>query len=229
MKKLLLLFTLVLSYCSCAPKIALQQAYLLERDIPEPPAENRVDIKTFYGGDAFDFITFQIDIDNRSSDTIALDARDITMYLESSNGYKTSLYPIDKNAFINTLSSDAHYLNREKKADTAANIILSGIGVLGAVLGGGNTAETVIYGTGTAVDIMDRRRGYEEAEMSIEEQIAYHEEYTLDRTTLAPGENASYDIHFSRLMTDGYCELEIFCADNNYLFEYDLEVIETRP
>lgn len=212
---------------SCAPKILVQEAYYLE-DSSEFNSDNRVDIQSYYGGDALDYITFQIDVDNRSSDTISLNQKEIQLLIKDANTPYENLYPIPKDEFIRDLAIQSDELRKEKRASTTANIIFSSLEIIGGIAAGVPATESIIYGTATAADIIDIRRGYEFAEMSIEELIAYHEEYTLDYAVLAPGKSGSYDLHFPRLMLNNDCRFEVYCQDNLYSFEYELRVVETK-
>jgi len=214
---------------ACAPKVIIQQAYSLDTENEtQSNSKNRVDVKTFYGGDAFDFITFQIDIDNRSNDSISLHENDVELVINYLGDKRRVISPIRKNKLITDLEFAEERMDQEKKASTAANGFFLGLGVLAGVLSGANSVENILYTTESAVYLIDERRQYDLAQGSIEDQLAYLEEYTLGSAIVAPGRSASYDVHFDRLMLDTDCELIIYFADTAYSFPYDLVVEEVK-
>ncbi len=222
-KLYLIFFVVLISASSCSRKVLIQEAYYLENESQEL-SKDRVDIKTFFAGDDGVNITFQIDIDNRSESPVVLSERDIQLELKYKGRRRDILTPIRKADLIQNLMYEEERLESEKKADTAANIILSGVGILGGIVAGGSPAETIIYGSGSAADIVTRRNEYNTAQGSIEERIAYIEKYTLDETTIQPGSQATYDIHFDRVMANCFSELVVFYGDADHRSEYELEV-----
>ena len=225
---LLLATTLILS-ASCSRKLLIQEAYAIEasdesrRDL----SNNRVDIRTSFAGDnGYSFITFQIDVDNKSSETIYFDENDVTLII-GRGADKQLLSSIPKREIISMLEYESKNVNLNKKVDTAEGALGSGFELLAGILAG-DIIGGIFYGSLTAADMLTRRNDFKKAERSIEEELAYHEEYTLDEATLAPGESGSYDIHFDRTMQASFAYLEIYCADHNYGFEYQLEVKEIK-
>ena len=103
-----------------------------------------------------------------------------------------------------------------------------GASILAGALSGQGAASSIYYGTGSAVDIIEQRRQYNAAQGTLEEQIAYHEEYTLDKAIIPPGRSGSYDVHFERLMVDSHCELIIYTDTQTAVSEYELVVEEVK-
>jgi len=229
MRLLYVLFGLAL-LTSCGRKIELQEAYQLEDrgDNRNNNPTNDVYITTAYIGDAIDFITFQLDVDNRSDTSIIIDVADIGLLMDLGGTRRRYAKPVYKDDIMRYLTREADGLESERKSENTRTAILGGIDLLGGVLSGASAAETVIYGGVYATDMVDRSSRYKDAQRTVEEQIEYHEEYTLERAILEPGAKASFDIHFESPLVDAPAELEINCTNHTYDFDYQLEVIETR-
>lgn len=224
--RLVILFFLSISLVSCSRKILLQEAYLVEEQRSE--LQPRVDIRSYYAGDAFEYISFQIDVDNRSEDTIYLSEQDIDLKLRLAWDKSRTIRPIRKKDLINSLWSEGKAVKAEKNVSTATNLVLSGVNILGGILAGADGVSTIFYGAGTAVDIIEDRRYFNAVEGTIEEHIDYIDEYTLEEAQILPGRSASYDIHFERLMANSHCELVIDSGTDRYVTVYELAVVEKK-
>jgi len=215
-----------ISMASCSQKILMQEAYPLEDNNSDET--RRVDIKTYYAGDAFQFISFQIDVDNRSGDTIYLSEKDIELKLRLAWDESNTIRPIRKKELIDALWSEGKALRTEKNVSVASNVFVAGVNILAGVLGGADGISTAIYGADSAINIVEQRRYYKAAQGTIEEQIDYIDEYTLEEARILPGRSASYDIHFDRLMVDSHCELVIYSGSERYVTVYELVVAEKK-
>jgi len=204
----LIFFAVLVSTTSCSRKIQVQEAYFLENETAKQN-KDRVDIKTYYVGDDGYNISFQIDINNRSESPVHLSERDIELELNYTGSRKNVMAPIRKADLIIALDQEERRF-------------------LGGILTGAPAVETIVYGSGTAADIVSRRSEYGAAQGSIEEQIQYYEKYTLDEATIEAGGSATFDIHFERVMANCRSELVIFYGDNSYVAEYDLVVEERK-
>lgn len=230
MKLRILIFGLALIFLSsCSRKLLIQEAYAVEEteDSRRHLPNNRVDLTTSFAGDnGYSFITFQIDVDNRSSETIFFDENDVTLMIGRGSD-KQLFYPIPRREVISTLEYESKNVNFNKKADTAEGALGTGFELLAGLLAG-DVVGGIFYGSLTAADMLTRRGEFNKAERSIEQELEYHNEYTLGEVTLGPGESGSYDVHFSRTMRANFAQLEIYCADHNYEFGYQLEVKEIK-
>lgn len=230
MKNFLYLFLAIAILSSCTRKVLLQDAYQLEDrgDHRNNNPENDVNIKTSYAGDALTYITFQVDVVNYSDHTIVLDVNDVAFMMDVGGTRRRQARPIFKEDIIRSLDQESVLLEQERKADMTQNVILSGAGILTGILTGSNPEDLIIDGTLATTDIKDRNRQYRNAGASLEEQIIYHQEYSLDRAEIPPGADASFDVHFDRVLMDASAELEIFCEGHTYDFDYQLAVREER-
>lgn len=227
MKNLLFLFAFIMT-CSACNKVYIQEAYLLEESQRRPLPDNMVDVKTFYGGDAYQYITFQVEIENKTRDTIEISDSDISIKLDKDYRRQVQFYPIPKEDILYNLETTAVQIERERKAQRTGNIIASGANIIGGILLGAGAVESIVFGVNDATIIAEDDRRGKLAKNSIEDQIIYHEEYTLDHGIILPGGFASFDVHFERPMTDGRCEIEVDCADATYRFDYMLEVVKVK-
>jgi len=226
MKKILLLLTIGLAMTSCARKILVQDAYLTESD--RYASDQDVRVQTTFAGDAYSYITFQLDITNNTTDSIRLTERDVELVYKTDRGRNQYLKPIRKTDIIRDLQQIEEQLAVEKKQETITASVLTGVGVLGSVLSGGNVVDNVIFGTASAADIMDVRNRYGLEQGSIEDQIRYHLEYTLENVMIPPLGKASYDVHFERLLVDGPAEMVVYFGGQDHITKYHMEVNQIK-
>ena len=221
-----LLTLLVVS--SCAVKV--QNAYQLEDrgDNRNNNPTNDVYITTAFIGDAIDFITFQVDIDNQSDENVSISTSNVVFLMDLGGTRRRFAQPVFKYDIIRTLTNEKELLESERKMANTTTAVLGGLDVLAGVLTGAGTAESVLRGGDYAVEAVDRSQRYKLAQQSVEEELAYHEEFSLDKANLPPGTKASFDIHFKPPMLDAYGEIEIRCADHIYDFPYQLEVVKEK-
>lgn len=228
MKKQLLSLIILFFLSSCARQIALQEAFLLEDYKNTSSLENRVEVSTLYVGDAIDYITFQVDVVNDSNESIGIDARDIELYYEGSGRRQIAARPMYKDEIIDYLYLEQKNVERNRKSETTQNAIFAGLDILGGIVSGASTAETLLYGGSYAADIVDRSNRLKDVELTIEEQIEYHEIYSLNRDVIRSGEAGSYDIHFETPLIKGDATLEILVGGKVYKFDYELSVRKER-
>ncbi len=226
----LLSYTLFLSFCilstSCTQKIYLQDAS------PENDTEyietNDVSVATRYSGDAFDYIIFEIDIDNLSDETIELSSRDVKLMISDNEGLRDrKLRAIDKDYLIDMLYNEQELVKRERTARNVGGIVNLGLTLLGGVAGN-NTLNTAIYATDSAAAIIDNNRAYKLISGSIEDQIIYLEDWVLKKDTIGPGESGSWDILFDRYLIEGNATLEISNGQLDHAFPYQLYIREEK-
>lgn len=225
MKNCLLLLCLV-ALVSCSRKTKVQEAYLI--DTERKATLSDIDIRTHYIGDAFQYITFQVDVDNRSEDTLLVSERNVELRTRHERYRRGNIAPMRKELIIQELQAENDLLEHEKKTKTARRAIFSGVRIVSGVLAGKDKEAAIIDGTAAATDIMDERRQYTAAQGTIEDQVAYIDEYTLGQDVIPPGESASYDVHFERLMLKGRCELVIYCGGEPYATQYELAVVKRK-
>jgi len=229
--KVLYIVLAALFLSSCAQKLIIQEAYQLEDrgDNRNNRPTNRVDITTSFAGDnGYSFITFQIDVDNRSGETIFLNQNDVALMVDVDDTRRQLFHPIPKRDVVRTLELEAEDISIDKKQDLAEGSLVTGLDVLTGFLTGGDLVGGLIYGAWGASEVISRRQQFNKAERSVEEQINYHKEYTLDRAKIGPGDHATFDVHFERPIKVCRAELEVYCADHMYDFDYQMELREVK-
>ena len=227
MKSHILIMMCGLLMVSCSRKILIQQASQLS-DTELRQSEDRIEVRTYYSGDMGEFITFQVDVDNRSEETLTISERDLELSLDEGNGRYARMRPIRKAELMDRLHAEKEQLIREKKAVTISRVLGSGLGIVAAVLGGVSGPEAIIYGSDSAAGIIDDRRAYNAAQGSIEERIEYHEDYTLSRMDVPAGGHGSFDIHFERVMVETMAILKFECKGNELKFPYEFYLEEIK-
>jgi len=225
---LLLLGLSLLLGTACNRTIALQNAHQLEDrgDNRNNNPTNDVHITTAYIGDAINHITFQIDVDNRSDQSIIVDASDMALLMDVGGDRRRFARPVHKEDLLRSLRNQKDLLETERKNANTQTAVIGGLDVLAGILSGADAVETVAVGGGYATEAVDRSQRYKMAQRSVEEELAYHEEFSLDRVMLEPGTKGTFDIHFEPPLLNVFAEIEIRCADHVYDFPYQLEVVE---
>jgi len=232
-----ILLIAVISLSSCSRKFYYQEAYLsdenseytdgLDENITDNPIEDVI-IKTRYSGDAFQYIVFEIDIDNRSAEDLLLSIDDITFAMqEDRDGYTYDLKPLDKSLIIADLKNEQRSVKSERKTQNVLNAVGVGASLLSIFLTpGADAVNTAIYATDATVGILETDRAYRLVEGDIDDQILYIGEWVLGDELIKAGENISFDLLFDRRLTDAQATMII---DNNqiqYDCSYTLRVIE---
>lgn len=227
---LILLGLGILLMSSCSRKIAVQKAYQLEDrgDNRNNNPTNDVYVTSAFIGDNLDYITFQIDVDNQSDEPITIDASNTALLMDVDGVRRRLAQPLYKDDIMRFLNNEKNLLESERKTANTTTAVLGGLDVLGSVLSGAGPAETVLRGTDYAADAVTRSQQYKLAQQSVEERIAYHDTYSLERAVIEPGTKGTFDIHFQPPMVDAFSELEIRCADHVYDFPYQLQVLKER-
>jgi len=230
MKRLLFFFLLVTLLPACNRKILIQEAYQLEDrgDHRNNRPTNDVDIKTSYAGDALRFMTFQVDVVNNSDETIILDVNDVALMMDVGGDRRRQARPMFKNDIIRELEQEAVLIEQERKSEMTQNVIFGGASIITGILTGADAVDVIANGSLATADVLDRNRQYRNAGASVEEQIYYHQEYSLDRSEILPGEDASFDVHFERPLLVAPSELEVFCEGHTYDFYYQLDLSEEK-
>jgi len=225
------LIAILLLGTSCSQKFYYQSAYV-DNDIPEfqTKVSNDVHIQTRFGGDAINYLVFEIDIENQSSQDIPISIDDIKLHIvDSDYPENTTLRPINKEDLIFELEQEFRNLKRSKRANNAANILGVGLSILSvAITPNSDALSTIVYAADATGYIIEDNRSYALSEGDIETQIAYTDEWVLDSATLPPGAKISYDIVFPTVLLNGDGQLTIESEYLDYSQKYTFEIMEAR-
>jgi len=227
----LLFFFVILSICcsSCSRKVYFQDAY--QANVEENLSKVEVDIQTKFSGDALDYLVFELDVKNNSSDSIELHYKNISLQITDfdNNREEFSIEPIYKEDVIDYLFATKGQAKRNRNARNVEAAFGIGVGILGILSGGGgngwNTVNSVVYTLDVASIVVEDNRAYALIAGDIDEQIQYIDDWVLESCTIAPNESVSYDILFERVMITGDADFTIQNDKIDYSDLYELEVV----
>ena len=221
-------FLALLTTFSCSHRYYYLEGY---QAADEYQKNDSIIVKSAFAGDAFDYIVFELTVENKTSDTIQMASKDVNLILRENEILTdaTLFHALSKKDIIYDLESTAAQVNRDKKTRTTLSIVEVGLNLIGiAATGNANSAGAVIYAAESAGYILEERRAYNLLQGSLEEQIQYVEDWVLDKDQVAPGDLKSWDILFERLLVDSDGTLEVFCKDYDFYFDYQFVVKEER-
>lgn len=183
-----------------------------------------IDLKTRFGGDAFQFMVFELDVKNDSEDSVIVSAKDI--YLEihrnlENDGFK--MQPLDKTELLQRLKYENETVRKERRATNVLNAVFTGISVVALAVGPGvNAADAVFYSLESTSYLIEDARYYNLVQGSLEEQMKYIDEWVLEEAVLMPGEEESWDVLFPRFLVDADATLYLDQQFGEYEFDYSL-------
>lgn len=227
-----ILVALVLLCTSCSQKFYYQDAYI-GNDIPElrTKVSNDVYIQTRFAGDAQNYLVFELDIENASTQDISISIDDIKMQISDSD-YPDNviLEPINKEDLIAELQQDHKSIKKERKVNNTVGIIGAGLTILSIALapGSGDAINSIAYAADATSIILDDNRSYALIEGDIENQIIYIDEWVLDAATIPAGSKISYDLILPSTLVNGDAKLSIKNKDIDYFQEYIFEIVEAK-
>ncbi len=151
-------------------------------------------IRTAFVGHAIDYSIFQLDIENLSDKPILIDYTNVRLVHE--DGFQRNAH--HKYNFIKNLDKEKNKIKKEKRTRTIGNIILGGLTIASIALGGGagNSINAITYGAESAVYIADDARQFNAMEGSIEDEIAYIQDWVLFETIIARDDKMTKDLIF---------------------------------
>ncbi len=219
---LLYLPILFLFLSSCAPKIWVQDAFSRR---PEIDATKDVDINIRFAGDALNYLTFELDIDNHSDQDIILSRKDINMEVDLNTGEYLNLKPLDKYRVINDLENAQEQVNRDKKRATRNGILFAALDIATVATTG---TDVAILAGGSTVDILNTRDRFKALEGSLEDQMAYVYDWVLDQDTIAAGTTKSVDLLFESGLYTGDAMLRLQSDYGSYRFPFTMSLVERK-
>lgn len=227
----------VITLCSCSRKYYYQEAYLstsdgnyrsgVDENIEDNPIEDVI-IETRFSGDAFSYLVFEIDIDNRSGQDILISINDMVLSVEENrDGYAYDLLPLDKSMVIADLKNEQQDVKSERKTQNVLNAVGVGASLL-SIFASPNIdgVGTALYATDATVSILETDRAYRLVEGDIEDQILYIDEWVLGNELIKAGDKISFDLLFERVLTDAEATMIIDNDQIQYSCGYTLSVME---
>ncbi len=225
---LLVLLAYCLSLSSCAKKVYFFEA---EKTSSEADLSRARDIRveSYFSGDALDYVVFEVDIFNNTNNDLIIDHKDISLSLINKDGKTVLLDALDKRDIIYQLEMTNRDIQREKKSRDISNAIGIGIGII-AIGTTSNYAgiDVALYATESAAYMMEDSRAHKLMVGSLEEQIAYVDEWVLERDTITPGKDNSWDVLFERRLADAPATLIVEIEGIEFKQAYNLYIIEEK-
>lgn len=233
MKSILPLFILLALFTSCKSsywyteihpeKVAFRADDTIE--FTEADIDDLV-IRTAFIGHAIDYSIFQLDIQNSSDNPISLSYSDVRLVHE--DGFQRNAH--HKYNFIKNLQTEKKKLKKQKRASTIGNILLGGLTIAAIAAGGGavNSINAITYGAESAVYISDDVRSFNAMEGSIEEEIAYIEDWVLFETIIARDDKMTKDVIFPNEDLNDDFSIELMLNGKKHLVPYECILKEGR-
>ena len=223
MKKLILFIFGISLFTSCSQKVYFFDAVKAESQ----PEDLEIEVDAYFGGDALEYVVFEVDVKNNSLDTLYLNNKDIYLKVYDDNN-TIILDAKDKTDIIYELESRGRQLDREKRGRDIGNAISIGLDLLLIGTGNGNGAELFIYSAETASYMMEDARSHKLIKGSLEEQIGYIDEWVLYREKLAPNSEESWDVLFDRQLFESDADFVIEIGSKIYKVPFILKTIEEK-
>ncbi len=226
-----ILIAAILLCTSCSQKFYYQDAFIAN-DIPEfrTKVSNDVLIQTRFAGDAFNYLVFELDIENTSDQDITISIDDIRMQIiDSDYTDNVTLAPLNKEDLIEELKQEHNNIRKERKVQNTVGIIGAGLTILSlAIAPGGDALNTIAYAADVSSIIIEDNRSYALIQGDIESQIVYIDEWVLEDATIPSGTKTSYDLILPSTLINGDGSLIIKNKNIDYAQEYIFEIVEAK-
>jgi len=227
MKQLLFLLLMGLSISSCSKKFQFQDAEPFT-DRSYFHEDDAISINTYFAGDAVQYLIFELDITNKSEDTITLYSENV--HLRVAGDPLNSRQALSKEIILEDIDYAETDLKRERKEQNIESAVGVGLSILGAIATGSSEllAESIVYSIDAAAYTLEGNRSYKLIEGSLEEKKQFANEWVLGEATLLPAEKKSFDLLFDPTLIDNRVVLEIECMGKIYAFDYDFFIGEEK-
>jgi len=225
---LLMTFIIIITLPSCADKIYLQDAFRLKQS-DAASVSDAIRVESYYGGDALDYLVFELDIFNDSNRDISISTSDIQLEIRPDAERPYIVNPLNPDRLIQELERNHQALKAERKANNIVNAVVVGLNVVAAASSpAASAADAAFLATDGAIYMLDENRAYKLVEGSLEEQIQYVEEWVLDRDTIPAGKDQSWDLLFEKQLVNGSAVMTVTIDKLSYIQEFDLQVREEK-
>ena len=151
-KRLSYLILAITLFSSCAQKVYFFDAHKLSSSQTINPENLEIHVNSFFAGDALDYVIFELDVENNSSENVNLSYRNIYLEVYEGNGRPVVLDALNKDDVIRDLEVHKIELQRAKKARDIGNAVDIGINLMLIGSSGGTYAgiDALLYSTDMA-------------------------------------------------------------------------------
>lgn len=185
--------------------------------------------EAYFSGDALDYVVFELDVFNNSSDSLIIYSADVFLEVFPAREPSFIVSPIDKNSLIRELETRHREIKSEKKAYNIVSGIGIGLGLLS--IGTGSSYPVlngVAYASESAAVMIEDNRAYSLLAGSLEDQIAYVDDWVLDRGLVLPESDNSWDILFPRRLMDAPATFVLRIGPLEFRQAFDLVIREEK-
>lgn len=177
--------------------------------------------------DAFQYIILHAELESFSKDTLEIQAQDFEWALKRPD--ITNWRPIiDKGLLVSELEMEQINIKKQKKTRTILNAIVVGLEVASIAAGGGaaSVGGAFLYAAESGVYIAEDRQAFKVAELSIEDEIKYVEDWVLEKDKISPYESIDFDILIDRALYRQPLLFKTSVNDETCEFEFNAHVLQ---
>ena len=229
MKNSTFILFILFGFLACAPKVYFFEAEKLTTSSSEITLPPDIQAGAFFAGDALDYVVFELDVANNSTDSITVNFRDVYLEVQEHPARAIIIDAISKDDIIRSLHERHRQLESEKKARDVGNAIGIGLDLLVMGSSGGiNTVGGLIYAADVATYMLEDSRAHKLMVGDLQDQIAYVEEWVLDSVKLGPGERGSWDILLPRRLFTAPATFYWNPDQLSFSQDFELSILEER-
>ena len=182
------------------------------------------DIQVAFVEEVADILVFRCIVENYSKDSVTISSQDfeLSFYNRDDDQIGTTIPRIDRESRIAFLENERESIGESKKNRTIGGAIFASLEAIAiAISPGGNVGGAILYAAESSAYIADERNRFKLAELSIEDEIRYIEDWVLDEAVVGAYSDEEFDLLYERLFQDGdliftvdingeYCEAEFY-------------------
>lgn len=161
-------------------------------------------LEMLYVGATPDYLIFEIDFQNISEDTLALQGSDFSInFLDEYVEHK----PYTTQQVLSILSQRECTLKKRRKRNTVWRSVGVGAGLIIGALTGVPPIDNVLFGINDVAFIFDERNFQKQTIESLREEMMHIEKYNLEYAKVAPNQTVQHDVLFPYTKTKGDTEI----------------------
>ena len=185
-------------------------------------ATENFDVHVAFVEDVSDILVFRCIVENFSDDSIRVRNEDfeLSFYDRFDDPNEAIVPSIYGESRIDFLESEKGHIEEAKKNRVFGGVLFAGLeAVAVAISPGGNVGSAILYAAESGAYIAEERNRFKLAELSIEDEIQYIEDWVLNEATIGAYEDMDFDLLYERIYREGdllfkvdiageYCELD---------------------
>ncbi|NNK90257.1 MAG: hypothetical protein HKO89_06570, partial [Saprospiraceae bacterium] len=157
-------------FTSCARKVYFLEANKIEYLNAEESVDTDLEFASYFAGDAIDYIIFEMDLKNRSDDTLTVSYKDISLRIENMKTSEVINWePLWKENVIKSLDDIQSEERVNKRARDIGNAFDLGLNLLMIGTNGYRAVDAIFYSMDVASVMMEDARSHKLLTGSLEE------------------------------------------------------------